>query len=256
MVTELFAYGWIVERWETGISLHDSENGLKALIKVEKYTRKITLKIGGKMPQSLLSIVRAIVKKLVKELSEVVWEEMEEMIPVPNKIDTYISYRTILKRLAKSEGTVQDADGDDYRISDLLQTIETTQETNKNMADIKIDIKNENNNTNTNTNTINLQGAPIDDLRDLLVELEDAVGDNRAWQDNFMKALKDLQALENAQTLPQQKESASRLKLFFKKAKDVKDWTAITLLPAEIATKGAKMLEMGKALLEQFHMNF
>jgi hypothetical protein len=71
-----------------------------------------------------------------------------------------------------------------------------------------------------------------------------------------MKALKDLQALENAQTLPQQKESASRLKLFFKKAKDVKDWTAITLLPAEIATKGAKMLEMGKALLEQFHMNF
>jgi predicted transcriptional regulator len=181
---------------------------------------------------------------------------MEEMIPVPNKIDTYISYRTILKRLAKSEGTVQDADGDDYRISDLLQTIETTQETNKNMADIKIDIKNENNNTNTNTNTINLQGAPIDDLRDLLVELEDAVGDNRAWQDNFMKALKDLQALENAQTLPQQKESASRLKLFFKKAKDVKDWTAITLLPAEIATKGAKMLEMGKALLEQFHMNF
>jgi|GEM_PF-2716367 len=205
------------------------------------------------MPQSLLSIVRAIVKKLVKELSEVVWEEM---IPVPNKIDTYISYRTILKRLAKSEGTVQDADADDYRISDLLQTIETTQETNKNMADIKIDIKNENNNTNTNTNTINLQGAPIDDLRDLLVELEDAVGDNRAWQDNFMKALKDLQALENAQTLPQQKESASRLKLFFKKAKDVKDWTAITLLPAEIATKGAKMLEMGKALLEQFHMNF
>ncbi len=251
LVTELLAYDWIEARWETGIEIYDKENGLKALIKVDKFNRKITLQIWGKMPQSLLSIIRGIVKKLVRELSEVVWNEMDEMIPVPMKENSYIPYRKILNLSSKFKMYVQDDDGDDYKISSLLNIIETPTDTDRNMRDIIIN----NTNTNTNQNTVSLQNAPLEDLRDVLAELEDLASLNKEWQANFTKALKDLEDLENAQTKPAQNTSISRLRSFFNKAKDVKDWVAISVLPAELSIKIPKMLELGNKFLESLGLN-
>lgn len=64
--------------------------------------------------------------------------------------------------------------------------------------------------------------------------------------------LKDFRSLETAETKQTQKTYVDKLSNIFKKLKNVKDWTAIGLLPAEIATKGHKMLELWESLKHLF----
>jgi hypothetical protein len=93
-----------------------------------------------------------------------------------------------------------------------------------------------------------INNPKIEELKNLLEEFEDVSTSNKEWQDNFTKSLTELYRLEEAKDEIEEKKSVNKLKKFFNKAKEVKDWVAIGVLPAELATKGKKMIELGESL--------
>lgn len=86
------------------------------------------------------------------------------------------------------------------------------------------------------------------DLKEHILELEEYQVEDLKWKELLMQALAELNNLEIANSQAQQKTSTDKIDFIFKKLKDLKDWTAITLLPAEIVTKGGKMLELWESL--------
>ena len=88
----------------------------------------------------------------------------------------------------------------------------------------------------------------IEELKDLLEDFEDVSKANKEWQDNFTNALLEICRLEDAKNEIEEKKSVNKLKKFFNKAKEIKDWVAIGVLPAELVTKGGKMIELGDDL--------
>ncbi|RXM42445.1 hypothetical protein [Flavobacterium sp. YO12] len=114
----------------------------------------------------------------------------------------------------------------------------------------QMQIGGEQNTQNTYINNYN-NNSQIQELKDILEEFEDISKNNKEWQDNFTNALTELYRLEEAKDNIEEKKSISKLQKFFNKAKEVKDWVAISVLPAEIVTKGEKMIELGEKL---FHL--
>ncbi len=86
------------------------------------------------------------------------------------------------------------------------------------------------------------------DFKEILEQLKDSKQINEDWQKNFTEAFMEVCKLEDAKEDEIVMKSISNLQKFFLKAKEVKDWVAIGVLPAEILTKGDKMIEMGQKL--------
>jgi len=88
------------------------------------------------------------------------------------------------------------------------------------------------------------QNPDLKELQELLTEMKLASQANSEWQNNFTIASKELFELEEATKPSEVKANTNTITAIFNEAKKVKDWVGIGLLPAEIATKVPKMIEL------------
>lgn len=116
-------------------------------------------------------------------------------------------------------------------------------------GDFKGQIGGSNNSQKTHINNYS-NNKDLSELKEILEQLKDSKQVNENWQKNFTEAFMEVCKLEDAKEDKIQIKSISNLQKFFFKAKEVKDWVAIGVLPAEIATKGDKMIELGKNLFD------
>jgi hypothetical protein len=260
--------------WQNGILLKHTESQTQALVQGDEKEEMIKIWIKGERIRDFWLVLDAVISSISNFFEG---NKYQKIVFLDEENKQFISYQALFHALIDKEfdlylsefrkrinvldylGMFQEQKMIEEELKKYVQTMEKDKQGNSFTFNAPIngpiggigsgfEV--------TQNNTINLQDAPIDDLRELLVELEDAVGDNRAWQDNFKKALENLIAIENAQTLPEQKESATRLKLFFKKVKEVSDWVTVGLLPVELAEKVPQVLEAGKELLGKMNMHF
>lgn len=108
------------------------------------------------------------------------------------------------------------------------------------------------NNKQQNYHNIYYGNDVVSEIKDLLSDLKSSEQINEEWRKNFTDAYVEMSKLEEAEEKEVETKSISYLQKFFTKAKEIKDWVAIGVLPAEIATKGGKMIELGQELLKLF----
>lgn len=108
------------------------------------------------------------------------------------------------------------------------------------------------NNTQNNYHNQYQDNKIVNEIKDILNDLKTSEQINEDWRKNFTDAYVEMSKLEEAEEKEVETKSISKLQKFFTKAKEIKDWVAIGVLPAEIATKGGKMIELGQELLKLF----
>ncbi len=236
--------------WNKGIILQDKSNRVEGCVAlVEQNDRRIDIWLQGKHPQGYLDILRDTFRGIHRTMKSL---EVKEYLEIEEGITVEYNHLVGLKRRGKPEYSTETKD---YVINDILKIVETP----KNIKQME----KANNETHYHGDFINhgqmagfgsgskskfvnnyAQNPKLEEFRELLTELKIATQENREWQNNFTTALQEVYNLEEATKSSEIKAATSTLTTIFNEAKKVKDWVGIGLLPAEIATKVPKMIEL------------
>ncbi len=235
--------------WNKGIILQEAANVEPCIALVEQNDRRIDIWLQGKHRQGYLDILREDFRGIHRTMKSL---EVKEYLEIEEGITVEYNHLVGLKRRGKTEYSTETKD---YQINDILKIVETP----KNIKQME-EAKNE---THYHGNIINhgqmsglgtgskikfvnnyAQNPKLEEFRELLTELKIATQENREWQNNFTMALQEVYNLEDATKPSEIKAATSTLTTIFNEAKKVKDWVGIGLLPAEIATKVPKMIEL------------
>ncbi|OOG65263.1 COR domain-containing protein, partial [Flavobacterium sp. A45] len=253
--------------WQSGIVIKDQHSDTFALVETNQHSKIIDFWIKGDNIRGLWEVLRRDIKDInskysLKYKEEILYSSKENRTPV------FLSYDEMIDSLRNGVSTI--AYHPTYRIRniDVLKVIDNFEDSQKiinamskegQVFNVKGDfittgqtqIGGKNNVQNNYINTY-ANNTQIQELKDILEDFEDVSKDNKEWQENFSNALKELYRLEEANDQIDEKKSISKLQKFFNKAKEIKDWVAISVLPAEIATKGEKMIELCEKLFTSF----
>jgi hypothetical protein len=235
--------------WNKGIILQDKSTKVEACVAlVEQNDRRIDIWLQGKHPQGYLDILRDTFRGIHRTMKSL---EVKAFLEIEEGITVEYNHLVGLKRRGKTEYSTETKD---YVINDILKIVETPEsikemEQNKDGRGINIHLSPvfhnnphfENKPIFNNSYALN---PKLEEFRDLLTELKIATQENREWQSNFTTALQEVYNLEDATKPSEIKAATSTLTTIFTEAKKVKDWVGIGLLPAEIATKVPKMIEL------------
>ncbi|WP_299557195.1 pyruvate kinase [Seonamhaeicola sp.] len=100
-------------------------------------------------------------------------------------------------------------------------------------------------------NTTYRDNTEFNELKTLLSEIQKLTGKNKEWQNNFKNsliAIKNLEKAERDGNDNKKKKSISKIKSFFDKAKNIKDWYDVLNLPTEIVEKIIRIIDIGNNL--------
>ncbi|MCD0475988.1 leucine-rich repeat domain-containing protein [Flavobacterium sp. EDS] len=249
--------------WQSGIVIKDQHSETFALVETNQHSKIIDFWIKGDNIRGLWEVLRRDIKDINSKYS---LEYREEVLYISkeNKKQVFLSYDEMIDSLKNGVSTIDYHPTYRIRNINVLNVIDNFEDSQKilnamnkegQIFNFKGDfISNGNTQIGGKNNTQNSyinnysNNSQIQELKDILEDFEDVSKDNKEWQENFCNALKELYRLEQANDEIDERKSISKLQKFFTKAKEVKDWVAIGLLPAEIATKGAKMMELGEQL--------
>lgn len=244
--------------WQSGIVIKDQHSSTFSLVETNQHSKIIDFWIQGDNIRGLWEVLRRDIKDIISKYSLTYKEEV--LYDSKEGKEVFLSYDEMIDSLKNGKKNI--SYHPTHRISniDVLKVIDNFEDSQKivNIMNKEGQIFNVNGDFITNGNTQiggknNTQNSyintysnseKIQELKDILEDLEDISTDNKEWQENFCNALKELYRLEQANDEIDEKKSISKLQKFFTKAKEVKDWVAIGVLPAEIATKGAKMIDL------------
>ncbi|KAF2338709.1 leucine-rich repeat domain-containing protein [Flavobacterium ginsenosidimutans] len=249
--------------WQSGIVIKDQHSKTFALVETNLHSKIIDFWIKGDNIRGLWEVLRRDIKDINSKYSLKFKEEVLYISP-ENRKEVFLSYDEMIDSLKNGLSVIPYHPTYRIRNIDVLKVIDNFEDSQKilNAMNKEGHVFNVRGNFITNGNTQiggqnNTQNSyinnysnntQIQELKDILEDFEDVSKDNKEWQENFCNALKELYRLEQASDEIDEKKSISKLQKFFTKAKEVKDWVAISVLPAEIATKGAKMMELGEQL--------
>jgi hypothetical protein len=233
--------------WNKGIILQEATKIEPCKALVEQNDRRIDIWLQGKHPQSYLDILREDFRGIHRTMKSL---EVKEYLEIEEGITVEYNHLVGLKRRGKTEYSTETKD---YLINDILKIIETSKnmkriEQNKDDRGINIHVNPvfHNNPHFENKPIFNnyAQNPKLEEFRELLTELKIATQENREWQSNFTTALQEVYNLEDATKPNEVKAAKITIDTIFKKLKDVKDWTAITLLPVDLHDKVPKLIEL------------
>ncbi|MER0439181.1 COR domain-containing protein [Emticicia sp. W12TSBA100-4] len=235
--------------WNKGIILQEATNVEPCVALVEQNDRRIDIWLQGKHPQGYLDILREDFRSIHRTMKSL---EVKEYLEIEENVTVEYNHLVGLKRRGKTEYSTETKD---YQINDILKIVETPKniqkmEDEKNITHFHGNIINHGQMSGLGTGSKNsfvnnyAQNPDLKELQELLTEMKLASQANSEWQNNFMIALKELFELEEATKPSEVKAATSTITAIFNEAKKVKDWVGIGLLPAEIATKVPKMIEL------------
>jgi internalin A len=256
--------------WQSGIVLKDLNNETFALVETNQHSKIIDFWITGKNIRGLWEVLRSDIKDINSKYSlkfkeEVLYIDYNEDDPYyfdEDHIDVFLSYDEMIGSLYNGIGIIEYHPTHKIKNIDVLKVIENFEDSTKIIKTMEKqgihfhgDVINHGqllgeNNIQTIYNNSYSNNPKVEELKDILGDFEDASKANKEWQDNFTNALLEICRLEDAKNEIEEKKSVSKLKKFFNKAKEIKDWVAIGVLPAELATKGGKMMELGSQLFD------
>ncbi len=235
--------------WNKGIILQEATNVEPCVALVEQNDRRIDIWLQGKHPQGYLDILREDFRSIHRTMKSL---EVKEYLEIEENVTVEYNHLVGLKRRGKTEYSTETKD---YQINDILKIIETPKniqkmEDEKNITHFHGNIINHGQMSGLGTGSKNsfvnnyAQNPDLKELQELLTEMKLASQANSEWQNNFTVALKELFELEEATKPSEVKANTNTITAIFNEAKKVKDWVGIGLLPAEIATKVPKMIEL------------
>jgi internalin A len=245
--------------WQSGIYINDIDKKTFSLIETNRHSKVINCWIKGENIRGLWEIIRNDIKDICKIYDNLSFQE--QILYAKGDRLVFLSYDEMLNTLRNGKRVIEWHPTHSLKNIDVINVLEDFEDTNKIMEElnkngitINGDVINSQigGNKNIQNNYINKysNNESLTTLKDILDDLHDAAKVNFEWQENFTTALTAIYNLESAKDETEEKIQVSKLKKFFNKAKEVKDWVAITLLPAEVATKGDKMLNLGKELIK------
>lgn len=247
--------------WQSGIVIKDPYSETYALVETNQYSKIINFWIKGPNIRALWEVLRHDIKDINSQYSLNYEEQILYDAEGENGEPIFISYDEMINSLRNGVRILHYHPIHKIFNIDVLKVLENfedskiiLQEMKKSKVVIKGGITNSQlqvgGNGNTQGNYVNHYNSnnDISELKDILEDLEDIAKDNTEWQTIFSNALKEVYRLEDATDKIDEKKSSSKLLKFFNKAKNLKDVVSIGLLPAEIATKVPKMMELANKL--------
>ncbi|WP_427872016.1 COR domain-containing protein [Flavobacterium sp. MMS24-S5] len=254
--------------WQSGIVLQDLNKETYALVETNQHSKIIDFWITGKNIRGFWEVLRNDIKDINRKYSLKFKEEVKydyddnEDFFYNDYREIFLSYDEMISSLYHGIDVIEYHPTHRIKNINVLEVIENFEDSKKTIKKMEKEgihfhgnvINNGqllgNNNTQTIYNNYFSNNQKLEELKDILEDFEDASKTNKEWQDNFTNALLEICRLENAKNEIEEKKSISKLKKFFNKAKEIKDWVAIGVLPAELATKGSKMIELGNDLFQ------
>ncbi len=235
--------------WNKGIILQEAANVEPCVALVEQNDRRIDIWLQGKHPQGYLDILREDFRSIHRTMKSL---EVKEYLEIEENITVEYNHLVGLKRRGKTEYSTETKD---YQINDILKIVETPKnitamENEKNITHFHGNIINQGQigglGTGSKNSFVNnyAQNPNFKEFQELLTEIKGATQANTEWQYNFLTALNKVASLETTTETNEVKAATSTITAIFNEAKKVKDWVGIGLLPAEIATKVPKMIEL------------
>lgn len=255
--------------WQSGIVLKDSNNETFALVETNQHSKIIDFWITGKNIRGLWEVLRSDVKDIISKYSlkykeEVLYDDYnqqtDEFYYDEEYNDVFLSYDEMIGSLYNGIRVIDYHPTHKIKNIDVLKVIENFEDSTKVIKSMEKQGIHFHGNVINNGQLLgknNIQivynnsysnNKKVEELKDILEDFEDVSKANKEWQDNFTNALLEICRLEDAKNEIEEKKSVSKLKKFFNKAKEIKDWVAIGVLPAELVTKGGKMIELGDDL--------
>lgn len=256
--------------WQSGIVLKDLNNETFALVETNQHSKIIDFWIKGQNIRGLWEVLRSDIKDINSKYSlkfkeEVLYDDydkqQDEFYYMEGYDDIFLSYEEMIGSLYNGIRIIDYHPTHKIKNIDVLKVIENFEDSTKIIKSMeKQGIHFHGNVINNgqllgkkNTQTIIYNNSysnnqKVEELKDILEDFEDASKTNKEWQDNFTNALLEICRLEDAKSEIEEKKSINKLKKFFNKAKEIKDWVAIGVLPTELVTKGGKMIELGDDL--------
>jgi internalin A len=251
--------------WQSGIVIKDPHSETYALVETNQYSKIIDFWIKGENIRELWEVLRSHIKDINSKYSLKYKEQVLYFSPRDGR-KVFLSYDEMIDSFRNGIKTIDYHPTFRIHNIDVLKIIDNFEDSQKIVKEMEksnfnfhfngdnhgqMQVGGEQNTLKTYINSYN-NNSQVQELKDLLEEFEDISKNNKEWQDNFTNALTELYRLEDAKDNIEEKKSISKLQKFFTKAKEVKDWVAIGVLPAEIVTKGDKMIELGEKLLNLF----
>lgn len=255
--------------WQSGIVLKDLNHETFALVETNQHSKIIDFWIKGQNIRGLWEVLRNDIKDInskyfLKFKEEVLYddyhEQQGEFYYAEGYEDVFLSYEEMIGSLYNGIRIIDYHPTHKIKNIDVLKVIENFEDSTKIIKSMEKqgihfhgDVINNGQllgkkNTQTIYNNNYSNNQKVEELKDILEDFEDASKTNKEWQDNFTNALLEICRLEDAKNEIEEKKSVNKLKKFFNKAKEIKDWVAIGVLPVELVTKGEKMLELGESL--------
>lgn len=253
--------------WQSGIVLKDLNNETFALVETNQHSKIIDFWIKGQNIRGFWEVLRSDIKHINSKYSLKFREEVlyndhneEEFYYPEAHNDIFLSYEEMIGSLYNGIRIIDYHPTHKIKNIDVLKVIENFEDSTKLIKTMEKQgihfhgnvINNGQllgrNNIQTIYNNNYSNNHKVEELKDILEDFEDVSKANKEWQENFTNALLEICRLEDAKSEIEEKKSVSKLKKFFNKAKEIKDWVSIGVLPAELATKGKKMIELGEDL--------
>lgn len=255
--------------WQSGIVLKDLNNETFALVETNQHSKIIDFWIKGKNIRGLWEVLRSDIKDINSKYSlkfkeEVLYddydEQSDEFYYDEGYADVFLSYDEMIGSLYNGISIIEYHPTHKIKNIDVLKIIENFEDSTKIIKSMEKqgihfhgNVVNNGqllgkNNSQTIYNSNYSNNTKLEELKDILEDFEDVSKANKEWQDNFTNALLEICRLEDAKNEIEEKKSVRKLKKFFNKAKEIKDWVTIGVLPAELVAKGGKMIELGNDL--------
>lgn len=247
--------------WQSGIVIKDIDTETYALVETNQYSKIIDFWIKGDNIRELWESLRRDIKDINSKYS-LKYQEQVLYYSKDDRRNVFLSYDEMVDTFRNGIRNI--SYHPTYRIHniDVLKVIDHFEDTQKIVEEmekknINYYFNGDNNGqmqmggeNNTQKNYVNnfFNSPQVQELKDILEDLEDLSKNNTEWQQNFTNVLTELYRLEEAEDNIQEKKSISKIQKFFIKAKEVKDWVAIGVLPVELLSKGKKMIELGEKL--------
>jgi internalin A len=249
--------------WQSGIVIKDPYSDTYALVETNQYSKIINFWIKGPSIRAFWEVLRHDIKDINSQYSLNYEEQVLYDIDNNGSGSIFLSYDEMINSLQNGVRILPYHPIHKIFNIDVLKVLENFEDSklilkemkrSKIIVDVRGDINNSqlqvggvNNNQTSYLNQFN-DNTDIEKLKDILEDLEDIAKDNVEWQTNFANALKEIYRLEEATDKIDEKKSTSKLMKFFNKAKNLKDIVAIGVLPAEVALKVPKMIDLAEKL--------
>lgn len=249
--------------WQSGIYIKHPDSQTFALVETNLYSKRIDCWIKGENIRGFWEVIRADFREILSIYHK--FAVKEEVLYEKDGREVFLPYDEMLNSLRNGVSlipyhpTYQLVNIDVLAVIDLFEDKNQTQQAMGNEKGVNINIQNNPHfeQKTENKNIVNLKVdvsslKEFEEIKELLLDLEEANVKNEDWKNALIKALDEFYSLEVAEEKAKQRKSIDIIERAFKKLKDLKDIVTIGLLPVDIDKKLPDLF----TLWETFKSNF